>query len=226
VVCYARLSKYTERADLERTTTIIGIAGASGAGKSRFAEQLYGRLAERFPAELTAILHEDSYYRRQGDLSLEERACVNYDHPDALEHELLIDHLRALRNGLTIDVPQYDYSIHDRLPVSRPVAPARIVILEGILILHDPAICGLLDLAVFVDVPLDICLSRRLRRDIQQRGRSLDSVLHQYETSVRPMFFHFVEPTRRHADLIVPRGGENVAALAVVYSHLERLLQG
>ena len=206
--------------------TIIGIAGASGAGKSRFAGLLYSRLVEKYPGTDVAIVHEDSYYRSQPELSPEQRAAVNYDHPDSLEHELLMDHLGKLRGGQPVDVPLYDYSVHDRLPETRLVQPARVVLLEGILVLNDPAIRAMLDLAIFVDVPLDICLMRRLRRDIGERGRSLESVLRQYEATVRPGFFRFVEPMRHYADLIIPRGGENEAALEVLFRYLDRMMGG
>lgn len=205
--------------------TIIGVAGASGAGKSRFAELLHHRLQKKYPGTGIAILHEDSYYRRQSDKSLEERMQINYDHPDALEHELLIGHLRSLRSGNPVQVPVYDYASHNRCSHTELLEAPRILILEGILIFNDPGIRGLLDLAIFMDVPLDICLMRRLRRDIEQRGRTLDSVLHQYEASVRPSYFRYVEPTRRFADLIIPRGGENEAAREVLFSYLDGVMR-
>lgn len=204
---------------------IVGIAGASGAGKSLLARLLFERLsAGRFPHDI-GILNEDSYYRDRSDLSLPDREKINYDHPDALEHDLLVEHLLELRAGRAVDVPQYNYALHNRSPETVRLVPPRLLILEGILILHVAALVERLDLRVFVDVPLDICLTRRLRRDIQQRGRQLESVLRQYETSVRPMFFRFIEPSKAQADIIVPRGGENKPALQVLLNYLETVLQ-
>lgn len=204
---------------------IIGIAGASGAGKSLLANELHRRLRSKRSSGQISILNEDCYYRCRNDLSFSDREKINYDHPDALEHELLVDHLQRLRSGRSINVPQYDYAQHNRRPETESLAPSTILILEGILILHRPEIRDFLDLKVFVDVPMDICLSRRLRRDIVDRGRSLDSVLTQYHQTVRPMFFQFIEPSKSHADIIVPRGGENETALEVLYNHLDQLLR-
>ena len=145
--------------------TIIGIAGASGAGKSMLATQLHNRMRASFTHRDVTILNEDSYYRRRDDLTFEQREEINYDHPDAIEHELLISHLSELRNGNSIQVPQYDYSQHNRNSTTVPLESSTVLILEGILILHRPELRELLDLKIFVDVPLDICLSRRLRRD-------------------------------------------------------------
>ena len=203
---------------------IIGIAGASGAGKSRLAHQLHSRLRETYSHRDVSILNEDRYYRRRDELSFEQREKINYDHPEALEHGLLVDHLMSLRQGQTVDAPQYDYGQHNRKTESESFEPTTIIILEGILILHHPELRELMDLKIFVDVALDICLIRRCRRDIQERERTLESVLSQYENSVRPMYFEFIEPTKNYADIIVPRGGENTTALKVLHSHLDRLL--
>lgn len=207
-----------------RPMMIIGIAGASGAGKSLLARLLYERLSVGRSAEDIGILNEDSYYRDRSDLTLAEREKINYDHPEALEHDLLIEHLIELKQGRAVDVPQYNYALHNRSPETVSLVPPKLLILEGILILHVAALAERLDLRVFVDVPMDVCLTRRLRRDIQQRGRQLESVLRQYETSVRPMFYKFIEPSKSHADLIVPRGGENKPALDVLMAHLEGVL--
>lgn len=209
---------------MAQAKTIIGIAGASGAGKSLLANQLHGRMRESFTHRDVTILHEDCYYRRRDDLTFEEREKINYDHPDAIEHELLIKHLTELRIGNAIEVPQYDYSQHNRFSITEPLEASTVLILEGILILHRPELRDLLDLKIFVDVPLDICLSRRMRRDIEDRGRSLESVLSQYHSTVRPMFYQFVDPSKEHADIIVPRGGENKNALDVLQNHLDRVL--
>ena len=154
-----------------QTTTIIGIAGASGAGKSLFARQLFERLIQDRSESDISILNEDSYYRQRDDLTYEQREKINYDHPDAMEHALLVEHLRQLRAGETVEVPEYDYTKHNRKQETRTHSPSRILIVEGILILHEPELLEQLDLKIFVDVPLDICLVRRLRRDTEQRGR-------------------------------------------------------
>ncbi len=210
---------------MSKIKTMIGIAGASGAGKSLLARELHRRLRQdRSPSDIS-ILNEDCYYRCRNDLSFEEREKINYDHPDAIEHELLVDHLERLRSGDAIKVPQYDYSQHNRKPESVRLEPTSILILEGILILHRTELRDMLDLKIFVDVPLDICLARRLRRDIVNRGRTLESVLGQYHQTVRPMYFRFIEPSKAHADIIVPRGGENETALKVLYNHLDQMLR-
>lgn len=204
--------------------TLIAIAGASGAGKSLLARQLCSRiLGTRTPQDV-AIIHEDNYYLAQSDLTFEQRSQINYDHPDALEHELLAQHLNLLKEGSAVEIPQYNYSLHTRKSETVPQSPARVLIVEGILVLHDPRLRQLFDLKIYVDVPLDICLIRRLRRDMIERGRSLDSILDQYETTVRPMYYQFIEPTKRHADIIVPRGGENESALDVLYRYMHHLL--
>ncbi|MFK7769869.1 MAG: uridine kinase [Mariniblastus sp.] len=209
---------------MSQVKTIIGFAGASGAGKSLLSNQLHDRLRESFTHRDVTILNEDCYYRRRDDLSFQEREKINYDHPDAIEHELLIEHLNSLRAGEEIEVPKYDYSQHNRMAETTTHSPSTVLILEGILILHCPQVRELLDLKVFVDVALDICLSRRLRRDIEERGRSLDSVLTQYHQTVRPMYFEYIDPSKDHADIIVPRGGANLTALNVLQNHLDRLL--
>lgn len=209
---------------MKKSLTIIGIAGASGAGKSLLSRLLFQRLSLGRTESDIGILNEDSYYRDRSDLTFAQREQINYDHPDALEHDLLIKHLSTLRTGTAVDVPQYNYAQHNRSQETVRLVPPKILILEGILILNDKTLSESLDLRVFVDVPLDICLTRRLRRDIQERGRSLDSVLTQYETTVRPMFFEFIEPSKAQADIIVPRGGENVHALNVLLTHLEFVL--
>ena len=204
--------------------TIIGIAGASGAGKSRLARQLNDRLRATRSSSDVAIVNEDSYYRRRDDLPFADREKINYDHPAAIEHELLVEHLAALRRGEAVEVPRYDYGQHNRHAQTDRLEPSKVLILEGILILHIPELRELLDLKLYVDVPMDICLARRLRRDMVERDRSLDSVLQQYDTTVRPMFFQFIEPSKQHADLIIPHGGENRSALHVLLNHLDRQL--
>lgn len=207
-----------------RTEVVIGIAGPSGAGKSRLSKMLHDQLRSEHCRGEVAILKEDAYYKERNDLSYEQRCLINYDHPDALEHDLLASHLRQLRAGQTIESPQYDYAQHNREQEPIAFEPARIVILEGILLLSDPLLRDHLDLKVFVEAPLDVCLLRRLTRDVKERGRTLDSVLSQYHTTVRPMFFEFVAPSKDHADLIVPSIGENPNALDVLHSYLKSIL--
>lgn len=188
----------------------IGLAGGSGSGKTTIAEEVVDRLDGR-----VALLHHDAYYRNMTDLTFEERTRVNYDHPQSLETELLIDHLVSLRSGLAIEHPVYDFSQHLRSPDTMRVEPARVVVVEGILVLSEPALRSELDLKIFVDTDPDVRLARRLERDISERGRSVDSVINQYFSTVRPMHLEFVEPSRRYADLIIPEG-YNPAAVATV----------
>ncbi|HMO15690.1 MAG TPA: uridine kinase [Pirellulaceae bacterium] len=205
---------------------VIGIAGASGAGKTKFARQLHQRLFGTLAPNDVALLHEDNYYRDQSDLSMAERLLTNYDHPAALEHDLLARHVAELRAGRAVQIPQYDYAHHTRSQETHRFEPARVLIVEGILVLHDQMLRSLFDVKVFVDVPLDICLIRRLNRDIHERGRSVESILDQYEMTVRPMYYQFIEPTKLHADIIVPRGGENEQAVDVVGRYLIHELEG
>jgi uridine kinase len=205
---------------MTQKTMIIGIAGASGAGKSLLTQGLLAELTRQLGDGFCSVISEDCYYRRRDELSLEQREKVNYDHPESFEFELLARHLEELRAGKDVDVPIYDYSAHNRKSETTRVTPTRLIILEGILIFYRPQLRKLLDLKVFVDVPLDICLTRRIRRDTAERGRTVDSVLTQYEETVRPMYFEFVEPTKLFADLIVPGGGANAAASTVLLDHL------
>lgn len=188
----------------------IGLAGGSGSGKTTIADELVDRMDGR-----VAVLHHDAYYRNRVDLSFEERTRVNYDHPNSLETELLIKHLEDLRLGVAVGVPVYDFSEHLRSAETIRVEPARVVVVEGILVLSEPELRSELDLKIFVDTDPDLRLARRLERDIAERSRSVDSVISQYFTTVRPMHLEFVEPSRRYADLIIPEG-YNPAAVATV----------
>jgi uridine kinase len=189
---------------------MIGLAGGSGSGKTTIAEEVVERLDGR-----VALLHHDAYYRNRVELSFEERTRVNYDHPQSLETELLIAHLRALRFGRAVEHPVYDFSSHLRSDETIRVEPAPVVVVEGILVLSEPALRSELDLKIFVDTDADLRLARRIERDLAERGRSVDSVINQYFATVRPMHVEFVEPSRRHADLIIPEG-YNPAAVATV----------
>lgn len=188
----------------------IGLGGGSGSGKTTVAEALIDRLDEG-----VALIQHDAYYRHSPSLSFEERSQVNYDHPDSLETELLIGHLSMLRDGQAVPRPVYDFSSHLRSDEVVMVKPARVVIVEGILVLAEPGLRSELDLKIFVDTDPDVRLARRIRRDISERGRSLDAVIDQYFATVRPMHLQFVQPSMRYADLIIPEG-YNPAAVATV----------
>jgi len=202
----------------------IGIAGASASGKSLLAGTIYEELRNTIGSHAIAIIKEDSYYQEQSDLTLEERTAINYDHPNAFDHDLLIDHIDQLHQGKDVDIPIYDYTVHNRAEETRPLTPVPVIIIEGILILHDKAIRKRLDAKVFMDTPLDVCLLRRLRRDISERGRTVDSVIEQYKRTVRPMFLEFIEPTKQFADIIVPRGGKNRVAIEMIKARILQML--
>lgn len=181
---------------------VIGVAGGSGSGKTTITAAIMEVVA---PEPVTLIQH-DAYYRHRPALSFEDRTKVNYDHPASLETELMVEHLQALLDGATADVPVYDFAAHLRTDETVRVAPTPVVLAEGILVLAEPALRDLMDLKLFVDTDADIRLARRARRDVAERGRSIESVLDQWEATVRPMYLEFVEPSRRHADLIIPEG--------------------
>jgi uridine kinase len=201
---------------------IVGIAGGTGSGKSTVAN----KLASAMPAGRCVIVDHDSYYRDQSHLAFEERTQVNYDHPASLESSLLADHLTALRAGRAVDVPIYDFTTHCRRRETRRVEAAPVIIVEGILVFVDAALRDQMDVKIFVDTDPDIRLMRRIRRDLEQRGRSFQSVRDQYYATVRPMHIEHVEPTKRWADLIVPEGGDNRVALDVLLGRLGRIAFG
>ena len=203
-----------------KTTIIIGIAGPSASGKSVLASNILTALGS---SDVT-LISEDSYYKDQSHMTFEERVKTNYDHPDAFDHELMIEHLKLLQKGLDVEIPTDDCTHPSRLPETRRVHKHRIIIVEGILLLVEEQLRDLMDIQIFVDTPLDICLIRRLQRDIIERDRSLESVLEQYNTTVRPMYFQFIEPSKRHADIIVPRGGENRIAIDMILAKMRELL--
>jgi uridine kinase len=207
------------------TRTIIAIAGASASGKSLFSQTIYNELVNELAPGAIAILEEDAYYRDQSHLPFDHRTQTNYDHPDAFEHELMCKHLQALKSGQAVDVPIYDYALHTRSDKTRHINPAKVIIVEGILLLSDPTLCDEFDVQVFIDTPLDICLMRRMQRDIEERGRSLPSVIEQYKTTVRPMFYQFIEPSKQNADLVVTRGGKNRVAIDLIKSKIIQILQ-
>ena len=197
---------------------VVGIAGGTGSGKTTVAHKLAASMPGR-----SVILDHDAYYRDQSHLSPAERAHINYDHPASLESSLLVEHLRALRAGNAVDVPIYDYANHARSQQTRRVEPARVIIVEGILVFTEAAVREQLDIKIFVDTDADIRLMRRIRRDLEHRGRTFQSVRDQYYATVRPMHIEHVEPSKRWADLIVPEGGDNKVALDVILGQLWRI---
>src|SRR5438105_3695717 len=199
---------------------ILGIAGGSGSGKSTISRAIL----EALPKGAGVLLDQDHYYRLQSHLPLSERERVNYDHPDALELDLLCGHLDALRSGACIVRPTYDFSIHDRAKDGLRIEPAPVILVEGILVLAEERLRSRFDVKIFVDTDADIRLMRRVRRDLEQRGRTFAQVRKQYYESVRPMHLAFVEPSKRFADVIVPEGGENKVALDLILSHVQARL--
>ncbi len=200
----------------------IGIAGGTGSGKSTVARAVF----QSMPASSVAVIEQDSYYRDQSELSYEDRVKTNYDHPLAFDNDLLIEHLKCLGEGQAVEKPIYDFEIHNRKKETILVEPRDIVILEGILLYEDPRIRDLLDIKVFVDTDPDVRVIRRIQRDMKYRGRSLDSVIQQYMTTVRPAHLQFVEPSKRYADLIIPEGGYNKVAIDLMVTKVQSILEG
>ncbi|MGC9523199.1 MAG: uridine kinase [Anaerolineae bacterium] len=201
-------------------TVIIGVAGGTGSGKTTVANQILARVG----AEHIAYIPHDAYYRDLGHLPEEERAKVNFDHPDSLETSLLIHHLRQLRQGKAVEIPVYDFTKHSRTDQTTHVEPAPIILVEGILIFVEPELRDEFDVKIFIDTDADIRFIRRLRRDIHERGRTFDSVIQQYLKTVRPMHLEFVEPSKRYADVIIPEGGFNEVAIEMVAARIRGLL--
>ena len=203
-----------------KTPVIVGIAGGTGSGKTTVARAIYDRVGR----DRIEWISHDSYYRNFDALTPEERQKINFDHPDSLETELLVRHLDVLCKGSAIEMPLYDFTTHSRRPETQKVHPRKVIIVEGILVLAEPDLRKRIDIKLYVDTPADIRFMRRLVRDIQSRGRSLDSVIDQYMNTVRPMHEEFVEPSKRYADLIIPEGGENRVALDAIISRVETLV--
>lgn len=199
---------------------VIGIAGGTGSGKTTIAQAI----ASGLPVESISLIEHDSYYRDRPDLTYEERSALNFDHPDSLETELLVEHLRALRAGEAVEVPQYDFTRHQRATTTTHTPPTPIIIVEGILVFVDAGLRDLLDIKLFVDTDADIRVFRRVRRDIEQRGRTFASIREQYYRTVRPMHLEYVAPSKRWADIIIPEGGDNRVALDLVLSRLLRVV--
>lgn len=205
-----------------KNTIIIGISGASASGKSLLANTIVNEVG----SDQVVIISEDAYYKDHSSLPFEERAKVNYDHPDAFDHELLYTHLLDLQQGKSVEIPIYNHSLHIRENETRKIGKHSIIVLEGILLFVESKLRELMDIRIFMETALDICLIRRLKRDMKERGRSLDSVLKQYDETVRPMYLQFIDPSKRYADLIVPRGGGNRIAIDMIKAKMRELLKG
>ncbi|MBF12868.1 MAG: uridine kinase [Legionellales bacterium] len=200
---------------------VFGIAGASGSGKSL----LVSNVASEFTDGTVAVLREDSYYLDQSHLTAVERSRINYDHPSTFEHGLMVQQLRKLCDNQPIETPIYDYKSHTRSPKTALLKPARVVLVDGILILTQEELREFFDVMIFIDAPLDACLIRRIQRDIKERARSLDSIINQYQSSVRPMYWKYVYPSRDHADLVVTGGGNNWKAIDLIVNKIHRLIE-
>jgi len=198
---------------------VIGVAGGSGSGKTTVVR----RIVESLGNDQVTVLEHDRYYRDRSELRLEERAALNYDHPDALETDLMVRHLKQLREGRSVEVPMYDFARYARESTTETAHPRRAIIAEGILIFTDPALRALLDVKIFVDADDDIRFIRRLTRDVAERGRTMESVVEQYQSTVKPMHLEFVEPSKRYADVIVPQGGHNTVAINMLLTLIRSL---
>ena len=218
---FASRSRATKKSRNFQRPIIVGLAGGTGSGKSTFVAAILKGLDTR---DVIVISH-DSYYRDRSLLPVEDRANINYDHPDALETFLLLDHLRRLLEGKAVEIPIYDLVTHTRRPEIRRLKPCKVIIVEGILILADPELRELLDIKVFIDADADIRFIRRMERDLTERGRTRESVVKQYTESTRAMHFEFVEPSRRFADVIVPGGGQNSVAVDMLLAKIRRVVK-
>ena len=198
---------------------VIGIAGGSGSGKTTLARNIARHFGEKI-----SVLRHDDYYKAQSDITVEERAHMNYDHPDAFDTKLLIKHIKALKSGQAINSPVYDYKIHDRSRDIRRVEASSVIILEGILIFENKELLDLFDMKIFVDTDPDVRIIRRIARDVKHRGRSLESVIEQYLSTVKPMHEAFVEPSKKNADIIIPEGGNNPVAYGMIIDKIEKHL--
>ncbi len=196
---------------------VIGIAGGSGSGKTTLMKNLIARFGD----DVTVLSH-DNYYRPYDDLNIEQRRAINWDHPDAFDTDMMIEHLRELKAGHAIECPNYDYTNYARCTETTHLEPTKVILVEGILIFENKQLCSLMDIKIFVDTDADVRLIRRIRRDVAKRGRSLDSVLTQYLSTVKPMHEQFVEPSKKNADLVVLEGGQNLVALEMIIDRIQR----
>ena len=199
---------------------VIGIAGGTGSGKTTLMKNILARFGD-----VVTVLSHDNYYRRLDHLTYEQRCAVNYDEPAALETELMAQHLDALRSGQAIDCPIYDFSQHNRSDKTMRIQPRQVILVEGILIFENQALRELMDIRIFVDTDADVRLCRRICRDVNERGRTLESVIDQYQTTVKPMHEKYVEPSKRFANIVVPEGGENAVALDMITGRIQRHLE-
>ena len=205
---------------MENNILVLGIAGGTGSGKTT----LMKNIIERF-GDVVTVLSHDNYYRRRDELTYEQRCLINYDEPAALETELMAAHLDKLRHGEAIDCPVYDFTQHNRSDETVRIVPKNVIIVEGILIFENEPLRELMDIKIFVDTDADVRLCRRIKRDVNKRGRTLESVLQQYQTTVKPMHEKYVEPSKRFADIVVPEGGKNLVALDMIMGRIERHLK-
>ena len=205
---------------MENNILVIGIAGGTGSGKTTLMKNLIDKYSEHI-----TVLSHDNYYKRHDELPYEERCLLNYDEPAALETDLMARHLDQLRRGEAIDCPVYDFTVHNRSDKTVRIVPKKVIIVEGILIFENQPLRDLMDIKIFVDTDADVRLCRRIKRDVNKRGRTLESVLTQYQTTVKPMHEKYVEPSKRFADLVVPEGGKNIVALDMIMGRIERHLQ-
>ena len=199
----------------------IGIAGGTGSGKTTITKRILREFGED-----VAVMYHDNYYKAHDEISYAERCKLNYDHPDAFDTELMLRHLKALKAGRKVNCPVYDYSVHNRSNKTQELQPARVVIVEGILIFADKALRDEMDIKLFVDTDADVRILRRIVRDVRDRGRSLDSVVNQYLNTVKPMHEKYVEPSKKYADIVVPEGGKNLVALSMIQGYIRRHLEG
>ena len=200
---------------------VIGIAGGSGSGKTTLMNNIVGRFADNI-----TVLSHDSYYKRHDEMTYEERCGLNYDEPAALETDLMVRHLDLLRQGQAIDCPVYDFTVHNRSDEVVRIEPKSVIIVEGILIFENPELRDLMDIRIFVDTDADIRLCRRVKRDVNKRGRSLESVLTQYQDTVKPMYEKYVEPSKKYAHILVPEGGKNAVALELIENLIVKHIEG
>ena len=205
--------------------TIITIAGPSASGKTLFAQTIHDELIEELGQDGISIIYEDAYYRDQSHLTMQEREKTNYDHPDAFEHDLLSEHLKLLAENKPIEAPVYCYKTHTRTTETRTFTPTKIVLVEGILLLSNKKLREHFDIKMYMDTPLDICLIRRIQRDLVERNRSVESVINQYLETVRPMYYQFIEPSKAWADIVITRGGKNRMAIEVLKAKIRQLSQ-